>query len=52
MVKEAEYSSLKISEEIRNRLEEEFPTIQALATASPSEVIRRCEINKNRLVPE
>lgn len=46
MSKNQDFSSLKISKEILERLQEQFPTVIALAACPPEEVARRCEINK------
>ena len=46
MSKKKDFSSLKISTEIRERLEEQFPTVIALAACPPEEVARRCEISQ------
>lgn len=42
---DSEFSSLNISKETKARLQEQFPTIMALATTPPEEVVRRCEIS-------
>jgi DNA repair protein RadA len=47
MAKKNDFSSLKIAKEIKQRIEEEFPTLMALATTPPEEVERRCEISKS-----
>ncbi|MHA1966936.1 MAG: DNA repair and recombination protein RadA [Candidatus Hodarchaeales archaeon] len=46
MSKKQGFSSLNISAEIRERLQEQFPTVMALAACPPEEVARRCEINQ------
>ena len=46
MADKNDFTGLKLSEEITNRLKEEFPTLIALATTPPDEVVRRCEINR------
>ncbi len=47
MAKKDDYSSLKIAKETKSRIQEQFPTLMALATTPPEEVIRRCEINRS-----
>ncbi len=41
-----DFSTLNISSDIRERLQEQFPTVRALAVCPPEEVARRCEISK------
>ncbi len=45
MSKKDDFSSLNISKETTARLQEQYPTIMALATTPPEEVVRRCEIS-------
>ncbi|MFX1285341.1 MAG: DNA repair and recombination protein RadA [Promethearchaeota archaeon] len=47
MAKKDDYSSLKIAKETKIRIQEQFPTLMALAATPPEEVIRRCEINRS-----
>ncbi|NHJ02811.1 MAG: DNA repair and recombination protein RadA [Candidatus Heimdallarchaeota archaeon] len=47
MTNKADYSSLKASEDIKERLQEEFPTLISLAASPPDEIVRRCEINRS-----
>ena len=41
------FDELKLAEELRNRLQEQFPTIISLAATPPEEVMKRCEISKS-----
>ncbi|MHA2244771.1 MAG: DNA repair and recombination protein RadA [Candidatus Hodarchaeales archaeon] len=50
MAKKENFSSLKIAKETKIRIQEQFPTIIALAATPPDEVVRRCEINKSSAV--
>ena len=50
MAKKDNFSSLKIAKETKIRIQEEFPTIVALAATPPDEVVRRCEINRSSAV--
>ncbi len=47
MSKKDDFSSLNISKETKARLQEQYPTIMALATTPPDEVVRRCEISSS-----
>jgi len=47
MSKQEDLSSLKISDEIKERLQDQFPTLMALAATSPNEVVKRCEISRS-----
>lgn len=47
MTSKNDFSSLKVSEKIQERLQEQFPTLLALAATSPDEVVKRCEINRS-----
>ncbi len=44
---EDDFSSLNIAKETKTRLQEQFPTLMALATSPPDEVVRRCEISSS-----
>ncbi len=46
MAKKDNFSALKIAKETKQRIQEQFPTLMALATTPPKEVVRRCEINR------
>ncbi|UCE13422.1 MAG: DNA repair and recombination protein RadA, partial [Candidatus Heimdallarchaeota archaeon] len=50
MAKNETFSSLKISQEMKERLQDQFPTLMALATTPPDEVVRRCEISRSSAV--
>ncbi|MHA1542833.1 MAG: hypothetical protein ACTSQH_07635, partial [Candidatus Hodarchaeales archaeon] len=41
------FDQLKLAEELRNRLQEQFPSIISLAATPPEEVMKRCEISKS-----
>lgn len=47
MAKKDDFTSLKIASDTKERIQEQFPTLMALATTPPEEVVRRCEINKS-----
>jgi DNA repair protein RadA len=47
MPEDSDFTQLKIAEETRNRLQEQFPTLIALAATPPEEVMKRCEISKS-----
>jgi hypothetical protein len=49
MPEDPDFTQLKIAEETRNRLQEQFPTLIALAATPPEEVMKRCEISKSSL---
>jgi DNA repair protein RadA len=42
-----DFSELHVAEELRNRLQEQFPSLIALAATPPDEVVKRCEISKS-----
>lgn len=50
MAEKDNFSSLKIAKETKIRIQEQFPTIMALAATPPDEVVRRCEINRSSAV--
>jgi len=50
MTETNEFDKLKLAEELRNRLQEQFPTIIALAATPPKEVMKRCEISKSSAI--
>lgn len=47
MSKTNDFTQLNVAKELRGRLEEEFPSIMALAATPPSEVMERCEVSKS-----
>ena len=50
MTENNDFNQLSIAEEIRNRLQEQFPSIMALAATPPDEIVRKCEISKSSAV--
>ena len=50
MTETNEFDKLKIAEELRKRLQDQFPSIIALAASPPEEVMKRCEISKSSAV--
>jgi DNA repair protein RadA len=50
MEKNEDFSALNMSEEITKRLQQQFPTLIALAATPPEEVIKRCEISKSSAI--
>ena len=47
MPEETDFTQLKIAKETRNRIQEIFPSLLALAATPPEEVMKRCEISKS-----
>ena len=47
MPEETDFAQLKIAKETRNRIQEHFPSLLALAATPPEEVMKRCEISKS-----
>ncbi len=47
MAKNDNFSSLNIAKETKQRIQEHFPTLKALAATPPEEVMSRCEINRS-----
>lgn len=47
MAKNDNFSSLNIAKETKQRIQEQFPTLKALAATPPDDVMRRCEINRS-----
>ena len=45
-----DFTQLHIAEELRNRLQEQFPSLIALAATPPDEIVKRCEISKSSAV--
>ncbi|MHA1236411.1 MAG: hypothetical protein ACTSQ9_01980, partial [Candidatus Hodarchaeales archaeon] len=45
-----DFNKLKLAEELRKRLQEQFPTVIALAATPPKEVMKRCEISKSSAI--
>ena len=45
-----DFDQLKLAEELRNRIQEQFPSVVALAATPPEEVMKRCEISKTSAV--
>ena len=50
MTETKEFNQLKLAEELRSRLQEQFPSIVALAATPPDEVMKRCEISKSSAI--
>ncbi len=42
-----DFTQLNVAKELRARLQEEFPSMMALAATSPAEIMKRCEVSKS-----
>ena len=50
MTETNDFDQLKLAEELRKRLQEQFPTVVALAATPPKEIMKRCEISKSSAI--